>query len=383
MFGTAFRFLMIGMLASLGLATISGFAQQLTCADFTSAAAAQTVLNADPSDPFNLDSDDNGIACDEAESTDGVTPNPSATPAAEIPPTALEATMIEAIDGRTLRVDIDGTEIIVRLISVDAPNLDECLGEDAKNRIERLARPGATIFIETDVTSQDADGNTLGYVWVERGSGPVLLNDKLIEDGFAAFIEDVANKAHVGELLLAQQEAQTDNKRIWDVCDGPHSEIPPTPTPDVGQGTRESPYAIGATVTVGDYEVTVIDVVPDALDLVMAENQFNDPPAPGNQFFLVTVGLKYLGTETANPFDLSFNAVGASNVGYDGFSEASSCGVVPNDIFTLPELFPGGEAQVNACWQISSADADSLVMYIEPSFSFDGGDRVFFAIRES
>jgi len=34
------------------------------CSDFTSQAQAQTCLNADPSDPFNLDGDNDGVACE-------------------------------------------------------------------------------------------------------------------------------------------------------------------------------------------------------------------------------------------------------------------------------------------------------------------------------
>jgi len=34
------------------------------CGDFSTQAQAQTCLNADPSDPFNLDGDNDGVACE-------------------------------------------------------------------------------------------------------------------------------------------------------------------------------------------------------------------------------------------------------------------------------------------------------------------------------
>lgn len=43
----------------------SALAADLNCADFGSQAEAQAVLVADPSDPNNLDANDNGQACEE------------------------------------------------------------------------------------------------------------------------------------------------------------------------------------------------------------------------------------------------------------------------------------------------------------------------------
>jgi hypothetical protein len=47
----------------------------LDCDDFSSREAAQAVLDADPSDPNNLDMDDDGIAC-EPYPDDGLTAPP-------------------------------------------------------------------------------------------------------------------------------------------------------------------------------------------------------------------------------------------------------------------------------------------------------------------
>jgi hypothetical protein len=147
-----------------------------------------------------------------------------------------------------------------------------------------------------------------------------------------------------------------------------------------GSGTRDNPLPVGEIGTVRDYAVRVIEVIPNATDLVMAENQFNEPPAEGNQFFMATVEVAYSGNETGNPaFDLNFQAVGTSNVAYTTFD--NTCGVVPNDQFTANELFPGGAIQFNVCWAVATEDVDSLVMFVEPAFSFDETPN-FFAVRE-
>ena len=145
-------------------------------------------------------------------------------------------------------------------------------------------------------------------------------------------------------------------------------------------GTRDDPIPLGVSADVGDYTVTVLEVVPNATDMVMTENQFNDPPAAGKQFYLVGVEVPYTGTETGQPaFELNLQAVGDQAVAYTAYE--ATCGVVPLDQFQANELFPGGTVQFNTCWAIDSVDEDSLVMFAESAFDFDA-EPVFFALRE-
>ncbi len=48
------------------------------CANFATQEEAQAVLDADPSDPYGLDADSDGIACEEL--SDGASPGPSPDP---------------------------------------------------------------------------------------------------------------------------------------------------------------------------------------------------------------------------------------------------------------------------------------------------------------
>ena len=117
----------------------------------------------------------------------------------------------------------------------------------------------------------------------------------------------------------------------------------------------------------------------DGTALVMAENQFNEPPEPGEQFVLVRVAGTYEGNETGNFFfDLSYEAVGESAVAYTTYED--SCGSIPDRIPTT-DVFTGGMVSGNLCWSVRSEDVASLVMYIQPLFSSDESDRVFFALR--
>jgi hypothetical protein len=125
--------------------------------------------------------------------------------------------------------------------------------------------------------------------------------------------------------------------------------------------TRDTPVDVGAVVQVGDWRLRVAGVTPDATDEVLSENQFNDPPPEGNQFFIATVEATYTSDESSTFWiDMSLKAVGDSNVAYEAFE--ASCGVIPDDINDSGETFPGGTITGNVCWNIRSEDADSLIM---------------------
>jgi hypothetical protein len=222
---------------------------------------------------------------------------------------------------------------------------------------------------------------------------PALAQDD--EDDVAATIEALEERVSALETQVAELAGGADDD---DGDDAPR----PTPTGDQddasgdtrdddGQdrdadaasgpaGTRDNPIPLGESAEVGDYTVTVLEAVPNATDLVMTENQFNEPPAAGKQFYLVGVEVTYNGTETGQPaFELNLQAVGDQAVAYTAFE--ASCGVVPLDQFQASELFPGGTVQFNTCWAIDSSDEDSLVMFVEAAFDFDA-EPVFFALRE-
>jgi hypothetical protein len=139
--------------------------------------------------------------------------------------------------------------------------------------------------------------------------------------------------------------------------------------------SRERPVPRGATAQNENWLITVATTDPDATARVMAENQFNDPPGAGKQFYIARVRATYTGDESES-FDGTFRlrSVGAAAVEYRTFDD--SCGVIPDPI-TDAEVFPGGTIEGNVCWQIRSSDADSLVMFDDP---FLAERRLFFAL---
>lgn len=152
-------------------------------------------------------------------------------------------------------------------------------------------------------------------------------------------------------------------------------------TTDEGDGqTRESPYAFGESGKVGDYEIEVVEVTPDAHNAVILENQFNEPAPEGETFFMARVAVTYVGRETGTPWvDLEFNIVGKANRGYS--ENDASCGVIPDEASDAPELCEDGSAEFNVCWSVPSEEVGSLLMYVEPRLSFDD-ERVWFSLDD-
>jgi hypothetical protein len=151
---------------------------------------------------------------------------------------------------------------------------------------------------------------------------------------------------------------------------------PPPPPPPPALGTRGNPVPLGQTIstvfsTTGEqWTLRIVSTQPDGTAAVLAENQFNDPPASGRQFFLVAVEVHYVsGTKAENPAREAYalNAVGTSNVVYSTYGSASDCGVSPDDIVLKGDLLPGGTMIGNICWSVPSSEAGTLIAFMDYS----------------
>ena len=119
-------------------------------------------------------------------------------------------------------------------------------------------------------------------------------------------------------------------------------------------GTRQNPIPIGQTVTSKDWEITLA-VPREAAAEVAALNQFNDEPKAGLQFWIVPVTVTYIGDKSGSVmFGVRITFVGSDNRTY-----TDSCGVIPDPLSDVGELYKGGVAKGNACVSVP-AGADGL-----------------------
>lgn len=148
-----------------------------------------------------------------------------------------------------------------------------------------------------------------------------------------------------------------------------------------GETSLGNPLEVGRVSQVGSWRLRVVSVIPDATEIVMTENEFNDPPGEGEQFYLVTIEATYNGDASGSFWaDMTLKSVGESAVAYEPFD--SDCGIITDDINNSGETFPGGTITGDVCWTIESTDAESLIMIAEESFTFDD-TRAFLSLDPS
>lgn len=143
--------------------------------------------------------------------------------------------------------------------------------------------------------------------------------------------------------------------------------------PAGSRGDRASPVPAGEIADIGDgWRLQVLGVIDDGTDLVLAENQFNEPPRPGTKFTLVDVALGYYGRDDpSSAFIPTISGVASASVQLD-----EQCGVIPDELRVFADVFAGGVVRGRLCYVTIPSDDGTVQLYA--TTSFDGPD-VFLA----
>ncbi|PFG42420.1 hypothetical protein ATJ88_1081 [Isoptericola jiangsuensis] len=129
------------------------------------------------------------------------------------------------------------------------------------------------------------------------------------------------------------------------------------PTEEAEAGTRANPYRFSDTVGNDDWTID-LGKPREAWDDVRAENQFNDAPADGMEYWIVPVEATYTGTESATPWvELTVEFVGDDSVTY-----SDRCGVIPDDLMDVGELYEGGTGTGNVCLAVPAGAEGSWTL---------------------
>lgn len=131
----------------------------------------------------------------------------------------------------------------------------------------------------------------------------------------------------------------------------------------VSTPARLSPTTLSTAVDVGaGWSMTVTGAARDITDLVMAENQFNEPAPAGFRFIGVDVTYAYSGTEPSAAYQVTTKAVGDGNVELQ-----AGCGVISREIDIFTDVFAGGTVAGTICFVVSSANP-SMIVYASADF---------------
>ncbi|MCK6211697.1 hypothetical protein KZX45_14195 [Georgenia sp. EYE_87] len=138
-----------------------------------------------------------------------------------------------------------------------------------------------------------------------------------------------------------------------------------------GEGSRDNPLPVGTPVSTAEWQVA-LGAPREAGDEIEAENQFNGAPPTGMEYWIVPVTATYTGTESGH----AGTDLGIGFVGSDARTYSDMCGVVPDDLWDIDEIYGGGTATGNVC-VVVPAGAHGL-WTVTPGWS---AEPVFFAGR--
>lgn len=135
----------------------------------------------------------------------------------------LRGRAVEAVDGDTLEVSLEGRLERVRLLLVDAPETrgprgrPEELSLEAKAFLARAA-VGKEVLLELDAVSRDRYGRVLAHLYVQAEGGFVNLGLELVRRGLAQLMVIRPNARHLEAFLEAQREAKSEERGLWRLC---------------------------------------------------------------------------------------------------------------------------------------------------------------------
>ena len=112
---------------------------------------------------------------------------------------------IRVVDGDTIRAEAKGKEIKIRLVEIDAPEMNQPFGAQSKNFLNRL-------LYEKEVTliaqGEDRYGRVLGNLI----SNELNVNMLMVKFGFAWVYDEYAKNS---SLYKYQDQAKTENLGLW------------------------------------------------------------------------------------------------------------------------------------------------------------------------
>lgn len=216
---TLFAAIAVLVMSAAGLVLTGTAAQAVDydCSDFGTQAAAQHYLL--PGDPYGLDRDGDGTACDSLPCPcSSSQPTKPAPVVHKVRPIVQYGNVVRVIDGDTVDVRIAGHVRRVRLLGINTPELHprQCYATQAKTAARRQMPVGSRVKLTSDVRQPRTDryGRQLRYV--SRGKTDV--NRRLVYAGAARVFVVGRPFSRVSSYRQAQAAANRAHRGLWRAC---------------------------------------------------------------------------------------------------------------------------------------------------------------------
>lgn len=126
-------------------------------------------------------------------------------------------TVERVVDGDTLVLE---DKSVVRLLLINAPELDECYGQEAKNKLQTLVL-GRKVRLQKDSTAIDSGNRLLRYVFLYSDhprEDNIFVNDEMVKDGFVRFQAEPRDKLYQDLLTYSAGSAKNNLKGLYKAC---------------------------------------------------------------------------------------------------------------------------------------------------------------------
>jgi micrococcal nuclease len=148
-------------------------------------------------------------------------------------------TVVDVVDGDTIKVDINGAIYTVRYIGIDTPETVhptvpiEWMGPESSAANKDLVA-GKEVVLERDVSETDQYGRLLRYVWIDGGDAWLLVNLELVRLGFANASTWPPDVAYQELFRDAEADARDAGVGLWGATPPPQPTAPPPPSAQAG-----------------------------------------------------------------------------------------------------------------------------------------------------
>jgi endonuclease YncB( thermonuclease family) len=153
-----------------------------------------------------------------AAATPAAAPTPASTPT--LPPSSILcilqtnpreiATLVDVVDGDTIKVDLDGETYKVRYIGMDTPERGRPFYEEATAKNAELL-DGQTVLLVKDVSETDKYDRLLRYVFV----GDTFVNFELVNQGYAEAATFPPDVSCDSVFRAAETDARSHERGLW------------------------------------------------------------------------------------------------------------------------------------------------------------------------
>lgn len=125
------------------------------------------------------------------------------------PPSSMETVVITWIDdGDSLDATIDETDLQIRLLGINAPELGECFADNSLDYLIENVKGKEVGYVPFGT---DQFGRMLAEIWVDGQ----LLNLELVSMGMAVATTPDGQSAHGADLIAAEEAAYREGSGLW------------------------------------------------------------------------------------------------------------------------------------------------------------------------